>query len=261
MPGCFTRRPPDFYFNVEIVLPAFRPMSDNCSAVEILRQEKMTGPIRLLILDDHSLFREGLARLLTAESDFLIVGNCAQIEEALEVLKREDVDLILLDYDLGASQGSQLLEATRKMGITPKVLMVTAGMSSAGMLNVMEHGASGIFLKHSPPGQLAEAIRRVMEGEMWLDPRAVKPVITSAARASEQRSFESKLSEREKTVLKGVLEGASNKSIASTLHMSESSVKAVLQQLFGKAGVRTRSQLVRLALERHSNDWLSEDSE
>ncbi len=236
-------------------------MSDNCSVLEILRQQKNIGPIRLLIVDDHSLFREGLARLLTAESDFHIAGNCAQVEEALEVLNHEEVDLILLDYDLGVSQGSQLLELIRRKGITPRVLMVTAGMSSAGMLSVMENGASGIFLKHSPPGQLVEAIRRVMEGEMWLDPRAVKPVITSAARASEQRSFESKLSEREKTVLKGVLEGASNKTIASMLHMSESSVKAVLQQLFGKAGVRTRSQLVRLALERHSNDWLSENSE
>jgi DNA-binding NarL/FixJ family response regulator len=236
-------------------------MNDNCSAPEIPRQQNMTGPIRLLIVDDHSLFREGLARLLTAESDFRIAGNCAQVDEALEVLSREEVDLILLDYDLGASQGSQLLEATRKMGIAPKVLMVTAGMTSSGMLNVMEHGASGIFLKHSPPGQLAEAIRRVMEGEMWLDPRAVKPVITSATRVSEQRSFESKLSEREKIVLKGVLEGASNKAIASMLHMSESSVKAVLQQLFGKAGVRTRSQLVRLALEKHSDDWLSEEPE
>jgi DNA-binding NarL/FixJ family response regulator len=221
----------------------------------------MTGPIRLLIVDDHSLFREGLARLLTAESDFQIAGICAKADEALELLLQEEVDLILLDYDLGVSQGSQLLEIIKQRGITPKVLFVTAGMTSAGMLNVMENGASGIFLKHSPPCQLAEAIRRVVGGEMWLDPHSVKPVIASATHASEQRSFESKLSEREKTVLEGILEGASNKSIASKLHISESSVKAVLQQLFGKAGVRSRSQLVRLALERHSSDWLSEKIE
>jgi DNA-binding NarL/FixJ family response regulator len=218
----------------------------------------MAEQIRLMIVDDHSLFREGLARLLMAEPDFRVVGNCARLDEAMAVLDREDVDVILLDYDLGAEQGSRLLEGKTGKVAKPKVLMVTAGMSSAGMLEVMEHGASGIFLKHSPPGQLAEAIRMAMEGEMWLDPRAVKPIITSAVRTSEQRSFESKLTEREKTVLKGVLEGASNKLIAASLHMSESSVKAVLQQLFGKAGARTRSQLVRLALERHSHDWLAD---
>jgi DNA-binding NarL/FixJ family response regulator len=137
--------------------------------------------------------------------------------------------------------------------------MVTAGMDSAGMLRVMEAGASGIFLKHSPPAQLTEAIRRVAEGEMWLDPKAVKPVIQGAALGSEQNRLESLLSEREKTVLKGVLEGASNKAIAAAMRLSESSVKAVLQQLFLKTGVRTRSQLVRIALERHAHDWLADD--
>jgi two-component system, NarL family, nitrate/nitrite response regulator NarL len=221
----------------------------------------MTRQIRLSIVDDHSLFREGLARLLSAEPDFQVVGNSSNLIEAQELLETVEVDLILLDYDLGAEQGSKFLEIAKRAKVRPKVLMVTAGMSSTGMLQVMEQGASGIFLKHSPPGQLAEAIRRVIDGEMWLDPRAVKPVIASAARASDQRTFESKLSDREKTVLKGVLEGAGNKAIAVTLHMSESSVKAVLQQLFAKAGVRTRSQLVRLALEKHQDDWLAEETD
>jgi DNA-binding NarL/FixJ family response regulator len=219
----------------------------------------MSGEIRLLIIDDHSLFREGLVRLLAAEPGFQIAGNCEHLEEALAVLGKEQVDLVLLDYDLETEQGSRFLEEAKRRGNTPKVLMVTAGMTSAGMLSVMEEGASGIFLKHSPPSQLAEAIRRVMAGEMWLDPRAVKPVITGVARSAEHGGVESSLSEREKAVLKGVLEGASNKKIGSTLHLSESSVKAVLQQLFGKTGVRTRSQLVRLAFERHSHDWLADE--
>ena len=221
-------------------------------------EKKMSGEIRLLIIDDHSLFREGLVRLLAAEPGFQIAGSCEHLDEALAVLAREQVDLVLLDYDLETEQGSRFLEEAKRRGSMPKVLMVTAGMTSAGMLSVMEEGASGIFLKHSPPAQLAEAIRQVMEGEMWLDPRAVKPVIAVAAGSTEHRSLETSLSEREKAVLKGVLEGASNKTIGSTLHLSESSVKAVLQQLFGKTGVRTRSQLVRLAFERHSHDWLAD---
>ncbi len=221
----------------------------------------MSNEIRILVIDDHSLFREGLVRLLTAESDFQIAGNCEHLTEALEVLDREHVDLVLLDYDLETEQGSQFLAETKRRGSKPRVLMVTAGMNSSVMLNVMEEGASGIFLKHSPPGQLAEAIRRVMKGEMWLDPRAVKPVISGAVRRTEHDNLESSLSAREKAVLKGVLEGASNKRIGAELHLSESSVKAALQQLFGKTGVRTRSQLVRLAFERHSHDWLADGME
>jgi DNA-binding NarL/FixJ family response regulator len=223
-------------------------------------RKKMSRSIRLVIVDDHSLFREGLARLLAAEPDFQIAGNCEHIADALEVLGREPVDLVLLDFDLGKEQGSQFLAEAKRRWSETKVLMVTAGMSSAGMLNVMEEGASGIFLKHSPPSQLAEAIRRVVEGEMWLDPRAVKPIITGAARGKDRSPFGSSLSDREKAVLKGVLEGASNKTIGAALHLSESSVKAVLQQLFGKTGVRTRSQLVRLAIERHSHDWLADQT-
>ncbi len=218
----------------------------------------MSDEIRLLIVDDHSLFREGLVRLLAAEPGFRVVGSCGHLKDALELLDREPVDLVLLDYDLETEQGSNFLEGAKRQGKSPKVLMVTAGMNSAGMMSVMEAGASGIFLKHSPPSQLAEAIRRVADGEMWLDPRAVKPVIQGAVQSAEHSKLESMLSEREKTVLKGVLEGASNKAIAASLHLSESSVKAVLQQLFLKTGVRTRSQLVRIALERHAHDWLDD---
>lgn len=220
----------------------------------------MTREIRLLIVDDHSLFREGLVRLLSAEPGFQVVGSCEHLKDAQAVLTREPVDMVLLDYDLETEQGSQFLEDAKRSGKTPKVLMVTAGMSSAGMMNVMELGASGIFLKHSPPSQLVEAIRRVAEGEMWLDPRAVKPVIDGATRSAEHSRLESLLSDREKAVLKGVLEGASNKAIAARMHLSESSVKAVLQQLFVKTGVRTRSQLVRIALEQHSHDWLADEA-
>lgn len=218
----------------------------------------MSDAIRLLIVDDHSLFREGLVRLLAAEPGFRVVGSCGHLKDAREVLDREPVDLVLLDYDLETEQGSSFLEEAKHRGKAPKVLMVTAGMNSTGMMSVMEAGASGIFLKHSPPSQLSEAIRRVVDGEMWLDPRAVKPVIQGATQSAEKRKLELLLSDREKSVLRGVLEGASNKSIAASLHLSESSVKAVLQQLFLKTGVRTRSQLVRIALERHSHDWLDD---
>jgi DNA-binding NarL/FixJ family response regulator len=201
-------------------------------------------------VDDHSLFRESLSRLLEAEPDFRIAGSCGSATEALDVLAREKADVVLLDFDLGEEQGSKFLENAAHRGFTGRVLMVTAGMSDAGTLRALEGGASGVFLKHSPPAQLIEAIHKVVNGEMWLDPKAVRSLVAGAAGKSEEQRASQPLSARERTVLKSVFEGLTNKEIAANLQISESSVKAVMQQLFDKTGVRTRSQLVRIALER-----------
>jgi DNA-binding NarL/FixJ family response regulator len=202
--------------------------------------------IRILLVDDHGLFRESLSRLLQAETDIEIAGTCASVGEALAVLDREAVDLVLLDYDLGEEQGSAFLEQAKRRGFAGRILMVTAGMNDAGTLRALEGGSSGVFLKHSPPAQLVEAIHKVMNGEMWLDSGAVRSLI---AGANENRGT-APLTERERSVLKSVFEGLTNKEIATRMQLSESSVKAAMQQLFDKTGVRTRSQLVRIALER-----------
>jgi DNA-binding NarL/FixJ family response regulator len=222
--------------------------------------ETVVNEIRLLVVDDHGLFREGLVRLLTAEHDFRVVAKCAHIREAVEVLDREPVDMVLLDFDLETEQGSRLLEEIRHRKMRLRVLMVTAGMSNAGMLEILHQGAAGIFLKYSDPSQLVQAIRTVMEGKMWLDPRAVRPIVDSAVYKASQETSRSSLTNREKEVLRGVLEGASNKIIADKLHVSESLVKVTLQHLFTKTGVRTRGQLVRIALEEHSHDWLADEA-
>jgi DNA-binding NarL/FixJ family response regulator len=216
----------------------------------------MEQQIRILLVDDHSLFRESLSRLLEAEPDFEIVATCATAAEGLHVLDR--VDVVLLDYDLGDEQGSAFLEEANRRRFPGRILMVTAGMSDAGTLRSFESGASGIFLKHSPPAQLIEAIHKVMGGDMWLDPRAVRSLVAGVGEKSEEQRAVQALSARERTVLKAVFEGLTNKEIAGNLQISESSVKAVLQQLFDKTGVRTRSQLVRIAIEQHASDWLAE---
>lgn len=206
-------------------------------------------------MDDHGLFRESLSRLLQAEPDLEIVGNCSNVAEALASLDREHVDLVLLDFDLGEQEGSLFLDTAKSKGFDGRVLMVTAGMSDAGTLRALESGASGIFLKHSPPAQLIEAIYKVMAGEMWLDPKAVRSLVAGASGRTEEHRTSQPLTERERAVLKGVFEGHTNKEIAAGLEISEGSVKAVMQQLFDKTGVRTRSQLVRIALERLTQDW------
>ena len=207
-------------------------------------------------MDDHSLFRESLSRLLEAEPGFIIAGTCASASEALAALDREPVDVVLLDYDLGDEQGTAFLDESKRRGFTGRILMVTAGMTDTGTLRAFEAGSAGVFLKHSPPAQLVEAIHKVANGEMWLDSRAVPSLVSGASARSGEQPEGQTLNTRERAVLKSVFEGLSNKEIASHLQTSESSVKAVLQQLFDKTGVRTRSQLVRIALEKHAQDWL-----
>jgi DNA-binding NarL/FixJ family response regulator len=204
--------------------------------------------IRLLLLDDHVLFREGLSRLLASEPDFEMVGNCGTSAEALEVLKASPVDIVLLDFDLGDDHGSQFIAAARRAGYPGKILMVTAGMDAAESSIALQLGASGIFLKHNSPVTLAKAIRLVASGEMWVDQRVIH-LMADGIHRREGPSFQKVLTEREQQVLRGIFEGLSNKEIAARLGVSESAVKATLQQLFQKTRVRTRSQLVRIALE------------
>lgn len=206
--------------------------------------------IRLLLLDDHTLFRESLAQLLATEPDFEIVARCATSAEAIEVLVRDAIDLVLLDYDLGEEQGLPFIRKARDAGYRGRIFMVTAGMTDVDSVRAFGHGICGIFLKHSSPELLSIAIRKVMAGETWIDERCIQALVKAVGGGERRRE----LTERERQVLKGVFEGLSNKEIATRLSISEASVKSALQQLFLKTGVRTRSQLVRVALEEHGSE-------
>lgn len=197
--------------------------------------------IRLLLLDDHVLFREGVSRLLASEQDFEVVGQCGTPFEGLGVLARTAVDIVLLDYDLETDTGTRFISAAHAAGFRGKILMVTAGMNELQSSLAWKLGIAGIALKHSSPGRLLEAIRTVAGGAKWNDQEAIARAARQPARS---------LTPRERQVLRGVLEGQTNKEIAHNVGASLSSVKASLQQLFDKTGVRTRGQLVRVAVER-----------
>ena len=215
--------------------------------------------IKLLLLDDHSLFRESLSRLLQAEPDFEMVADHYSGHDALAALNTLQVDVVLLDhdlgYDLGHQNGLSFLEALKKSSFTGKILFVTAGMSDEETRAALELGASGIFLKHSSPTDLLTAIRRVAMGETWLDPKAMRALMSTAQPSQEETEKTDKSADsafytaRERSVLDEIFNGLTNKEIAAKLNISEAYVKAVLQQLFAKTGVRTRSQLVRIVLE------------
>jgi DNA-binding NarL/FixJ family response regulator len=206
-------------------------------------------PIRLLLVDDHILFREGLRRLLVSEPDFETVAECGTPVEALEVLSRSSVDIVLLDFDLEDEPGTRFIASAAAAGYAGKILMVTAGMSPLDVAVARKLGISGIFLKHSSPTSLLQAIRAVAQGRIWMDSKMAPAGAGGVAEAADQAE-RSELTPREQKILRGVFEGLSNKEMAYQIGVSQSSVKATLQQLFDKMGVRTRSQLVRIAIER-----------
>ena len=208
----------------------------------------MMRRLRVLLLDDHVLFREGLRRLLVTEPDFETVAECGTAAEAVEVLSRIAVDVVLLDFDLGDETGTGFVAHANQAGYKGKILMVTAGMIPLDVTMARNLGVSGIFLKHNSPATLLEAIRHVARGGEWMDSRAVP----SDSLAADAPGLQAKtpLTQRELQVLRSVFEGLTNKEIAHKIGASQSSVKATLQRLFEKTGVRTRAQLVRIAIER-----------
>ena len=215
--------------------------------------ETVEKVIHILLLDDHALFRESVARLLNAEPGFEVAAHCGTIDEALATLRQKPVDIVLLDFDLGDRDGRDFLRMAKQQGFRGKVLIVTAGVDDVATSQLIHSGISGVFQKSDSAGLLAEGIREVMAGKLWLNQQQLQAALRDELQAekSQARPF----TEREQQILSYVFEGLANKEIATRIGVSESSVKATLQQLFSKTGVRTRSQLVRIVLE-HYRDQL-----
>lgn len=202
--------------------------------------------IRIYLLDDHMLFREGLRRLLDSDERFVIAGHSGDPGKALADLEQAKVDVLVLDYDLGKKSALDLLTPLKAMGFAGKILIVTAGLPDKDALILMQGGISGIFHKQESPEELQRAIVEVAQGRVLIDQQYLQAVV-AAAQPQESIRF----TERERTTLRYLLQGLANKEIAANLNISESAVKATLQQLFSKTGVRTRSQLVLLAIEKY----------
>lgn len=211
--------------------------------------EAKSGLIRILVVDDHALFRESVSRVLQAERHH--VEHCGSIRDALELLAQRQFDLVLLDHDLGAERASQFLPAARQAGFDGRVLVVTAWVSDNEARRLVRQGVAGIFFKHAPLSDLTESIRTVLDGGTWMDESLTAVKESQGAEEASAPVF----NERQRKVLRFVLEGLSNKEIAWRLQISESYVKAILQSLFQKTGVRTRGQLVRVAFEQYEDQF------
>jgi two-component system, NarL family, nitrate/nitrite response regulator NarL len=208
-------------------------------------------PIRIFVVDDHALFREGLLRLLAADETLVVVGSADSVEGALTRLKEVAADVIILDYDLGAETALTAMRGMKESSFNGRVLVVTAGVPNRDALELIRLGVSGIFHKKHSPEELHRGIRDVAEGKVLIDQSYLQTLLDGSPRPQEA---EVPLTERDRGVLRLLLQGSSNKEIAGMLNISESAAKAALQQLFAKTGVRTRSQLVRVALEKLRKD-------
>jgi DNA-binding NarL/FixJ family response regulator len=207
------------------------------------RQQANHKRIRLVLLDDHVLFRESLARLLAAEQGFELVAECTTPAEALKSLTERGADVILVE----AGIAKEFIPSTRKAGYLGKTLVIASEIDAASAAIVLKYGASGIFLAFDTSSRLVQAIRLVAHGEAWLDQKVIQ-LLAERYPGYDDRWFGT-LRERERSVLQGIVDGLSNRKIGAQIGVSESTIKAILQSLFSKAGVRTRSQLVRIALD------------
>ena len=219
----------------------------SCDTVsETLRDKR----IRLLLLDDQALFRVGLAGYLSSQPGVEVVCECGGSAEALQVLAAAIVDVILLDLDRDAEVACGFMRAARRAGYQGRFLIVTAAADAGSSAIAIRLGASGIFLKSEAPDRMLQAIRLVADGAVWLDQKIIGSLADQLVHSPRRgRSSPNGLTERERQVLLGVLEGLTSRKIGDRIGVSEGAVKGSLQQLFSKVGVRTRSQLVRIALE------------
>ena len=162
------------------------------------------------------------------------------MKEALQILKQKSIDVVLLDFDLGEQDGREFIPLAKAQGFKGKVLVVTAGLDRGAAIELIRCGTSGVFLKRDSAVLLAQGIRDVMAGKVWLDQELLQNALITAELATPQENRTKPFTQREQQVLSCVFEGLANKEIAAQIGVSESSVKATLQQLFSKTGVRTR---------------------
>ena len=202
--------------------------------------------VRILLIDDHILVREGIARLLSAEKGLQLVGQADGARDGIQLLKKTASDIVLFAVNVGAPKIRSFLRLARAAGFAGKILVVTGGLSRRDAILLIERGCSGIALKHEPLYKLVKTIHSLMRGEAVSLP-AEKAFEKFAGNAV----LHPVLTAREREVLRRVFAGRTNKEIAFELKVSEPLVKAVVHQLFEKTGARSRTQLVRAAAEKY----------
>jgi DNA-binding NarL/FixJ family response regulator len=209
------------------------------------------GKIRVLIVDDHAILREGVRALLQLHPDLEVTGEASNGKEALEAVERLDPDVVLMDIAMPGLGGIEASLELKKLGRRARVLILSQYEDREYVRRLLKAGVSGYVLKKSAGSELANAIRAVHRGGLVLDPEVARTVMEEGgASAPGSADPYDALTDREKQVLKLVAEGRSNKEVADVLGISVKTAMTHREHVMEKLGVHNRTELVRFAIRK-----------
>ncbi len=207
----------------------------------------MSEPIRIMIVDDHEIVREGLRTLLGEVLDLLVVGEAGNGVQALALAPQLEPEVILMDIVMPEMNGIETVRELKKRGVTAGVLMLSSFIEERYVRDAIEAGALGYLLKDASKGDLVRAIRGARENLPALHPEAQR-ILINRVTAPPAPSPLDQLTPREKAVLELVAKGRSNKQVAGALHLSEGTVKGYVSAILSKLEVGDRTQAALLAV-------------
>lgn len=211
--------------------------------------------IRLLIIDDHEMVREGLKAMLVSEPDFNIVGDAANAEQALELIARLHPDVALLDVRLPGISGIELCRIVTEQYPETAVIILTTFTDESLVAECVQAGARGFIVKDIERFDLKRSIRAVARGEAAIDSKAAVAVLAQLRRSPQPAPevFPEKLSSQQLVILRLVAQGLSSREIAARLYLSENTVKGYVQEILHRLGVKNRTEAVMVAVKQ---GWL-----
>src|SRR3954467_6657854 len=209
----------------------------------------MANPIRLVIVDDHAVVRQGLKAFLATESDIEVLGEASNGREAVEVVERTKPDLVLMDLVMPEMDGIAATASIKQSQPEIEVLVMTSFIEDEKVFGAMRAGATGYVLKDADPEEVVKAIRSAAAGESPLAPRVVRRLMKEFTPAKPKpESQAEQLSEREIEVLRLVAKGHSNQQIAEALIISPKTAKTHVSNILSKLGLASRTQAAVYAL-------------
>lgn len=206
----------------------------------------MSSRIKLMVVDDHALFRRGLIGLLEEMPEFIVIGEATNGREALNLLEKQRPDLLLLDINMPVMDGLQTLAALRRQYPDQKVLMLTISQSDDDLISAIVSGANGYLLKNTEPEALKNTLLQVWNGNSVLSPEVTTRVLITLRRAQADKG-RALLSDREIDVLKCLARGQTTSTIAGQLFISENTVKTHIRHILEKMEVSNRAEAVAKA--------------
>ena len=209
-----------------------------------------SGKIKIIIADDHPVVREGLSAMLAREEDILVVAEAKDGREAVKMASKHSPDIVLMDLRMPEMDGVEAIRHLKEQNPEIQVIILTTYDDDEDIFRGIEAGARAYLLKDAPREELFKAIRAVSRGESLIDPSITGRVLDRLTKLSQQVQTPEILSDRELEVLTLIARGTSNKEIADTLTISESTVKTHIQSIFHKLEVNDRTEAVTEALKR-----------